>query len=295
MAFGAKLVEPLSQIFNPQGFLDLSELGRLSLAVNDVKLNGLSYGKAAAKYQLTKQRIARARKRADAGRVVGRNGRPPLLTPSALDALKELISVTAASGSAMNNDHIRTTATDLIVLSNPSMSQYIMPDRTYRDLKVSLREKGIKFGTAVSTSDARMKANNVEHLKVFFDKLDLAYKAHPEFLIEPGRIVTLDESPLHQQSEKLKIREQVAFDPSTMEGRTPRRTVVAGGSSHVSVITAACANGKLLPNGYLVTGKYPQEALIAKPHPPRVDFDHLKELFVYATECGSSLRAGMSI
>ena len=270
--------------------LSLSEVERLNLAVNDVKNNGLSYGKAAQIYQIGKKRIIRAKKSVDLGKPIGRNGRPPLMSPSMISALGEKIAVSAASGNAMNHMQVRNEATSLIVHSNNSKTEYVMPQRTYYDYKQKLKDQcRVKFGTAISTSDARMKANNVRTLTGFFDKLDAIYKLHPLLNLEPGRIAVVDESPLHQQSEKLKLNEQVAFCPEDMDGRSPRRTVVGDGSSHVSVITVACADGQILPqNGYLITGKYPQMGLIAKPYPPRVDTAHLKGLFVYATPCGSS-------
>ena len=98
-------------------------------------------------------------------------------------------------------------------------------------------------------------------MRPFFAALAAILQNFPLLVSEPGRIAATDESPLHQQTEKLKgVNKKVAFVPQAMQGRAARSSVVGDGSSHVSLLGTACADGKMLPNGYLVTGTFPKKA-----------------------------------
>ena len=129
-------------------------------------------------------------------------------------ALNEKISVSACAGKAMNCSGIRNAASSLVAASRPSLINYSLPPRSFSRLTHRLRGEGVRFGKGISTSQARAKANSVTVMKPFFDSLSSVFKKFPILLAEPGRIVALNESPLHQQAEKLKPHSDVAFVPT---------------------------------------------------------------------------------
>ena len=73
---------------------------------------------------------------------------------------------------------------------------------TAKKLKSSFN---VTFTRANRTIKARIDAMTFENIQPYFNALQIIRDSSPEIVSEPGRIVVCDESPLHQQTEKVTI------------------------------------------------------------------------------------------
>lgn len=235
------------------------------------------------------------------GRVNGKvafnakQGGKPSLSGKSLDALAEKCREDQANDEPMNMSAVRAYAASLAAAAGrPYRKDTPSRSATYT-IKAELKLRGIYFGTPNATSKARIDAHSVAVMSPYFASLQRTFTRHPILLQEPQRICALDESPLHQQTQKIPASEKVAYDPKLQKNRPLRRSVIGDGTSHVTLISAITADGGILPNGYVNKGKFLQMGDVSLPHPPSVTEKELDRLYSYRTASGFTTKVSFAI
>lgn len=193
-----------------------------------VDQNKVAMASIARELALPYHRVRSAVRAYREGRAMSINGRPSVVTDAVLAAVKARLDELSREGSAISEDELKTLLVQCVNRLDGGDLQQITKT-TYKRVRKRLTAMGVKFGRGLSTSEARMRARSVEHLSGFYNTLKSILEKYPE-LSELGRLVALDESPAHQQTEKLKLKQTLVFVPDAMVGRKPRVTVLGDGS-----------------------------------------------------------------
>jgi hypothetical protein len=78
-----------------------------------------------------------------------------------------------------------------------------MSTTTAHRIVVALKKRGLCSAAGISTSQARMNANTVKHIRPFYGKLhNTAIMHHPVVMVQNNCMWAVDESPMPTRAEK---------------------------------------------------------------------------------------------
>ncbi len=132
-------------------------------------------------------------------------GSTPYLTLSEIEALADTLKSPEHAEIGVTLPVLKSLVLTLLEGKNRVPPSGSVSDSYMKSLQKKLKPACVTFSRANRTVKARIDAMTFENIQPFFHALQVIREASPEIVSEPGRIVVCDESPLHQQTEKVII------------------------------------------------------------------------------------------
>ena len=128
------------------------------------------------------------------------------LTESEIEALADILKSPEHAENGVTLPVLKSLVLTLLEGKNRAPPSGSISDSYIKSLQKKLKASfNVVFARANRTIKARTDALTVENIQPYFDAIRVIQQASPEIVSEPGRIVVCDESPLHQQTEKVII------------------------------------------------------------------------------------------
>jgi hypothetical protein len=133
-------------------------------------------------------------------------GSTSYLTLSEIEALADTMKSPEHAENGVTLPVLKSLVLTLLEGKNRVPPSGSVSDSYMKSLQKKLKSAfNVTFSRANRTVKARIDAMTYENIPPFFHALQVIREASPEIVSEPGRIVVCDESPLHQQTEKVII------------------------------------------------------------------------------------------
>ena len=128
------------------------------------------------------------------------------LTLSEIEALADTLKSPEHAENGVTLPVLKSLVLTLLEGKNRVPPSGSVSDSYMKTLQKKLKSVfNVTFSRANRTVKARIDAVTFENIQPFFHAFQVIREASPELVSEPGRIVVCDESPLHQQTEKVII------------------------------------------------------------------------------------------